>query len=704
MGSSRATRVTLATVLTAWAVPIVAQQPTPQTPVFGSDVRVVAVPVFVTDKGGRAVPGLSAADFEIEDQGKKVPVAAFLAVDVAGEAPASESGPLLQASARRQFLLLFDLMFSTPTGIMRARDAGMAWVRDKLAPSDLVAVATYGQRGVQLLVGFTPDRLQLEQAIGTLGLVETQPRARDTLNIAYDLGVRPWGDKYGPPPADPVSGHLIEMSKLMARGEQAQYKQKVDGFLDGLDQLVQLLDSVRGRKQLVLLSAGFDSAVTGGATGQESKDASEAVVSGRIWEVQTDRYFGDSAARDSLDKVFKAVATTDTVIHTVDVSGMEAGGSAADGLLPQPTGRGRDTLAQIASNTGGRFVSNTNDLQAGLVSLQDASRHYYVLAFEPFDTKGKPDKLRKLKVRVRGEGLSVSHRRGYALANPKREATPAAAALQAADTIAKGLTGGALTLRAVAVPYRNARGRLALPVILEVDGQALSQGKAAQLGLELFGYAFDGEGRILDTMTVAPVLDVGKVRPALEAKGLQLITSFEVPEGPVDLRFFVRDPASKRTGSLRVRLEMPAFDANDVVLSPPLMMDDPRARLVVPAPSKRLPQLEIPFRLGETPFTAEPLPTLSNGATREVCLMAWGGDAGDGADDIRAELVDASGAARPIALAETPRAVADADGTVRYVMTLAPKDVPKGRYVLRVGMGEPKADGSPRSEIAVRLE
>ena len=69
MGSSRATRVTLPTALTAWAVPTVAQQPTPQTPVFGSDVRVVAVPVFVTDKGGRAVPGLSAADFEIEDQG-----------------------------------------------------------------------------------------------------------------------------------------------------------------------------------------------------------------------------------------------------------------------------------------------------------------------------------------------------------------------------------------------------------------------------------------------------------------------------------------------------------------------------------------------------------------------------------------------------------------------------------------------------------
>ena len=64
-------------------------------------------------------------------------------------------------------------------------------------------------------------------------------------------------------------------------------------------------------------------------------------------------------------------------------------------------------------NTGGRFVGDSNDLQAGLASLLEASRHYYVLAFEPLDPKGKPDRLRKLKVRVRGDGLSVSHRRGY---------------------------------------------------------------------------------------------------------------------------------------------------------------------------------------------------------------------------------------------------------------------------------------------------
>jgi hypothetical protein len=149
---------------------------------------------------------------------------------------------------------------------------------------------------------------------------------------------------------------------------------------------------------------------------------------------------------------------------------------------------------------------------------------------------------------------------------------------------------------------------------------------------------------------------------------------------------------------------MPAFDEDDLVLSPPLAMDDPRARLVVPAPSRRLPQLEIPFRLDEAPFTAEPLPLLANGATRDVCLMAWGASASDAADEIRAQLIDASGVERPIALAGSPRAVADADGTARYVLTLALKDVPKGRYLLRVVMGESGAKDSPRSQIAVRVE
>jgi VWFA-related protein len=701
MLSRSSVRVAVAAGLALAAAPVRAQSSGQQPPVFGSDVQVVAVPVFVTDKAGRAVGRLTAADFELEDQGKKAPIVGFYEVDAAAAEPlGAEAGPLVQASARRQFLFLFDLTFSTPTGIMRARDAAIQIVQERLLPSDLAAVATFGQSGVQILVTFTPDREQLARAIGTLGLTETEAPARDWLRIAWDMGVRPFGGKWGPPPKDPLEQLLIEMSKQMARADQAFYKLRVDGFLDGLDQLARTLDAVQGRKQVVLLSAGFDSNVISGAGGQESKEASEAVLSGRIWEVQTDRYFGDSRARDALDKVFRTIAATDTVLHTVDVTGMSAQGGAMD-AVPRAVGQGRDTLAQLAINTGGRFVADANDLKAGLESLLAASARYYVLAFEPLDARGKPDKLRKLKVRVRGEGLHVSHRRGYTLGPPQREAAPAAAALQLAEAITKGITGGKLTLRALAVPYRSADGRVLLPVILELDGRGLLDGKTKQLGLELFGYAFDGEGRVLDAMTVTPTLDLAAVRPALQAKGLQVITSFAVPEGAADLRFVARDKESGRAGSLRVRLDVPDFEVA-TVLSPPLLIDDPRERLVVPGPSRRLPRLEIPFRLGDDPFTADLAPTLVNGAPRDLCLLASSGSGAPAGETLEARLVDASNAERPVTVTKA-RSVSDPDGTARYVVTIAPSGVPPGRYRLRVLL-ESDGDEPIGSEIAVRVE
>jgi VWFA-related protein len=703
----------IGSALAAWTVGLtLAPAARPQerpAPVFGAEVRVVAVPVFVTDKSGEAVAGLTAADFEVEDQGKKAQVVAFLPVDAMQPAPALEAAGRMQAAARRQFVFLFDLVFSTPTGIMRARDAAIAFARESLAPGDLAAVATFGQAGVQVLVAFTPDREQVARAIDGLGLVETQPRQRDPLSIAYDLGVPRWGPGIGMPPSEekqPMTQHLIAMAKLMARGDQAFYRTRVEGFLEGLGSLTGMLDAVQGRKQMILLSSGFDSSVLGGAGGQEAQETSEAVLRGAIWEAQSDRYFGDSKVRDSLDRLFRAVAVTDTVIHSVDVSGLAAGVVSADQALPQKVGQGRDTLAQFAVNTGGRFIADANDLRAGLEELLAATRYYYVLGFEPQSPGDKPDKPRKLKVRVKGQGLSVSHRRGYVLQPKAAEPAPAAGALQAAESIVKGLSGGAIALAAVAVPYRDAKGTLSLPVILQADGSALARdAKAKQLGLELFGYAFDAQGQLRDVVTLAPVVDLGSVKAAFEAKGLQFITSFAVPDGPVDLRFVVRDKASQRMGSLRLRLEMPEAE-DDMVLSPPLALDDPRSRLVLPAPSRRLPGLEIPFRLADAPFTAEPRPSLANGAAREVCVMAWGADlrvAEDHALEVAPQLVDASGAPHAVSL-DKVRIVTDADGVGRYVLTLRPTGVPPGGYVLRVSVRDPESGATGRSELAVRVE
>jgi len=697
------------TGLIALAAPVGAQSAKPQElPVYGAGVTVVAVPVFVTDKSGKAVPGLTAADFEIEDQGKKVPLAAFQAVDVMSPLPAAEAGMLVQAAARRQFLLLFDLTFSVPTGIMRAREAAIKFVSESLAPSDLAAAATFGQTGVHLLVGFTTDRGQLARAIAGLGVVETQ-RLRDPLSLAYDLGVPREGP--GLAQAEGRDAMIIEelkaVAQQMAKAEQALYRQRVDGFLSGFEDLSRALGTLQGRKQVILLSAGFDSSVLGGAQGQEAAEASRAVTEGRLWDVQSERYFGDSAARDTLDQLFRTLAASDTVIHSVDVTGLAAG-AAVDEAAPGRFGQGRDTLAQFAADTGGRFIKDANDLSAGLTEVLDASRHFYVLAFEPSDPGKKLDRLRKLKVRVKRDGLEVSHRRGYVLPDPKRAAPLAAGQLQAAEAITKGLSGGPIGLSALAVPYRDAKGRPALPVVLEVDGRTLlAAGASKQLQLEIYGYALDGAGRILDAFGLTPVLELGAVKPALQAKGLQVITSFAVPEGKADLRFVIREKTSGRTGSLRLPLDVPAFAPGEVVLSPPLAMDDPRTRLVVPAASRARPQLDIPLRLGDTPFTAEPLPTLRNGAARELCVIAWSGAKRYGtqsAYDIEARLLDATGAARKLPLEGAERVVEDSDGLQRYVVTLAPKGVAAARYVLDLSFRDRASGVTKHTQTSVQIE
>src|SRR3954454_22181249 len=133
---------------------------------------------------GEPVRGLTANDFELYDGRKKVPITGFEMLDLA--APVGPAGaPPVPVSARRHFLLMFDLSFSEPKSIVKARQAAQK-VIDDLHPTDLVAVATYSnQHGPQLVLRFTPARRQTAAAIDTLGLPKLVDRARDPLKLVY---------------------------------------------------------------------------------------------------------------------------------------------------------------------------------------------------------------------------------------------------------------------------------------------------------------------------------------------------------------------------------------------------------------------------------------------------------------------------------------------------------------------------------------
>jgi len=677
-------------------------------PVFGVETVVVAVPVFVLDKDGRAVPNLTADAFELEDDGKKVPIVAFQAVDAGAPSFAPGAPAVTRAAARRQFLFLFDMTFSTPAGVRRAREAALQALDHNLAPGDLAAAATFGTAGVRLLVGFTSDREQLRTAFHDLTGMQRE-RQPDPLSLAFDMGLK-LGESGGLSLEAPAEGptrqsdadeQLRAQLILQDQVERQIYANRVQSFLGGLEGLAQMLDSIQGRKQVLLLSGGFDPSVLGGVEGAQRVESARAVTEGRLWEVDPSAYFGDTRSNQAMDGVFNALAASDVVIHTLDVTGLTAGGDAQSG--GGGGARNSESLAQLAINSGGRFIKSTNDATAALGEILDASRYYYVVAFEPRSGGKKPGQLRKLKIKVSSSGLKVSHRAGYTL--PEKDGQdPGRMRLASADVIAKGLAGGAFDLRAVAVPYRNPRGQITLPVVLEIDGRTLLRKEAkGTLTLELYGYAFNAEGRIADAIAVSPAFDLAQAGPAIQQKGVQLLTSFRAATGVQDLRFLVRERESGRAAAIRVEVSVPSFAASELSLSPPLFMDDPRARVVLPAPSLSNPQLEIPFRLEDLPFVPEAAAVLQNGKPREVCVMSW-----KGADHATTSpyTVSASleGGAQPIAVqSRVDRIVADADGFQRFVIPVTAK-APKGEYVLRLAFKDPASGTVTTTEAPVRIE
>ncbi|MCL4820377.1 MAG: VWA domain-containing protein [Vicinamibacteria bacterium] len=701
----RLSAVVMATLLATAAFAAGPQHKPADLPVFGVDSVVVAVPVFVIDKNGRAVPGLSREAFAVEDDGKPVPVVAFQAVD-AGERLPPDAPRSTRAAARRQFLFLFDLSFSTPDGLRRAREAALKALDEGLAPGDLAAAATFGNSGLRILVGFTSDREQLRRAFLDLAGLQAERRT-DPLNLAFDLGLR-LGESGGLETDarrgdDPGRGadmdaqlrvHLIQQDQV----ERRIYADRVRGFLDGLEGLARLLDSIQGRKQVLLLSAGFDPGVLGGVEGAQRVESTRSVTEGRIWEVDSSAHFGDAVTAQAMSGLFDALAAADVVVHSLDVTGLGAGGRADAGGRSAAGGKGSESLAQLAINSGGRFVKSANDASAALREILDASRHYYVLAFEPRAGGKKPGQLRRLKVKVAGDGLKASHRAAWMLPAPIAADAPQAR-LATADAIVKGLEGGSFGLRAVAVPYRGANGAPALPFVLEIDGSGLAAGAKGALDLEVFGYAFDAEGRIEDAVHATPRVDLATLGPQVRDKGVQVLSSFRVTPGPHELHFVVRERGSGRAAAVRVPASVPDFAGP--ALSDPLFVDDPRTRVVVPAPSVAQPQLAIPFRLGETAFVPDPRPSLRAGTRVEIALFAWK-HPGLGFSELTAKLL---GGPDPVdAEARLGRSLRDADGFVRLVVTIVVPPGPAGDRLLELTFRDPETGDVVTTAAPVRVE
>ena len=72
-------------------------------------------------------------------------------------------------------------------------------------------------------------------------------------------------------------------------------------------------------------------------------------------------------------------------------------------------------LGRLAKDTGGFVLENTNDLAAGVARMRQERTTYYLLAYQPTNTK-LDGKFRRIAVKVKRPKTTVRARPGYVAA------------------------------------------------------------------------------------------------------------------------------------------------------------------------------------------------------------------------------------------------------------------------------------------------
>jgi VWFA-related protein len=661
-------------------------------PVFSGEVSLVQLPVYVVDRQGRAVRGLGVEDFVVEEDGRRVEVVSFRYVDTTS---AEDQEEIREASAaRRRFLLLFDKSFTVPAGLDRARRGALDFVRRRLAPSDLAAVATVDvNRGFQLVANFTEDRALLAHAIDTLG-VPTLARIVDPLGLAVDPAITDarMGGRTDAGREAQLADTLTVLARRMRSADDQAYRAQVENLVGSLADLGRGLRRVEGRKQILYFSAGFDSRVLSGETGDLQRQASQAVIQGRLWEVDEMGRHGDSRSRDLAVEATRALAAADAVVHTIDVSGLatEADLTQLAAGEIQRNVPGREALGLLAAETGGRFFRNANELAPVLDEMEQMTSRYYVLGFQPLKEKG-PGAYHKVKVEVARRAVNVSHRPGYYEKVPVAARTALQRQFESAQLVMTGAGDNDLKFSALCLPVRAPGDKQTLGVVLQIPKEALAWDKGKPVALEAYGYGVGEDGTVHDHFAQLARVDPAVADPRGEVHGLSFFGTLAVPPGKYTIRLMVQEREKGSAGVQFLDVTVPPYDGERGFLLPPLLMDDAGRWVAFEISRKRAGAPGSPFQVDGRPFIPRADSEFQAGKAQQMVLIAYEPDrAVDPALDvqIRSSLTDGEGRQVPAGFLRVHKVHHDGQGRRTYVLGYTPEVAQEGDYTLRIGLGE----------------
>ena len=426
------------------------QEPAPDTFAETIDVRVVNVDVWVSDRDGNPVTGLTADDFEVREDGRPVELSNFYEFTDGLDATAREQAASARRDARpsdldrfipaeppppehRLSLMVYvDNNNLTPTDRNRLLPFLRNFLSVQLSPYDRAMLAVYDAGRFEVALPFTTEAWRVAEAthevarvVGSRDRIESQ-----RLDILRELNR---DDKV--PPRYSAVVELIRDFAAMIRSE-------VDASIVNLENAIRTMAGLPGRKAILYISNGLPM--------RPAEDLFRALEErfddrrGR-WRTTDQSPFRDvdlyrdtrgiDAANASLEayqydlsRRFEELASlanaNGVTFHSVAAAGARVSGmNTADLRFSTSIEFTRannleEPLLRLADRTGGRAIVNTRNFAGGFDRIASDLQNRYSLGYSPTHIeRGRTHRVEvqltdEAKRRYRGR-LSIRHRDSY---------------------------------------------------------------------------------------------------------------------------------------------------------------------------------------------------------------------------------------------------------------------------------------------------
>jgi VWFA-related protein len=531
-----------------------------QRPTFRSGRELVSVDVVVRDRDGNIVRGLSAADFEIREDGRPQEILGLSFEEISDKAvtpiatadllagveermaePSNAAPPTPMVAAdvagHRLIVLLFDISSMQPEDVQRAVDAANAFVSEQMSAADLVAVATVST-ALDVLTDFTGDRAKVAAPLAQLAYTE--------------------GTATPPPDASTAASDETAAAATDAAAEEAS---EMDMFnndvrLRALRTLAESLGPVEQKKAILYFSAGME------RSGQDNQI-----------ELRT---------------AINAAVRAHVSIYPVDTRGLQAvvpGGDAR-----QASGRGQslfsgrgmaqqfarlsasqDTLTSLAADTGGRAFTDTNNFGEAFDRVRRDISAYYLLGYSSTNAT-RDGRFRRIQVRVKRDGLRVEARAGYFAERDFAHTNRADREAQLQEQIFSPVSATDVPVMVTGGFFRLAADRYYVPISVAVPGYAVPvKSEKEDVSIDVLGIVSDEQGRPLGRMreTLKFPAATGNT---LAGKQVLYQSGVTLPPGRFAVKVVVRENTTGRMGSFEAPVMVPelkgaAVKVSSIVLS-----------------------------------------------------------------------------------------------------------------------------------------